>query len=1095
MTGEIVRVKSLYKLGFIITASFQAFLINPCFAQSSNIVPDNSLGAESSQVLRNVFGLPIEVITGGAPRGINLFHSFREFNVSEGRSAFFFSPSTQIQNILARVTGNNRSDILGTLGVFSSTQTNLFLINPSGFVFGENAALNVNGSFVATTANGVSLGETGLFSANEPARSNLLSVNPSALFYNAVNNQAQIRVNRSLSGLQVPNGKSLSLVGGDISIDGGRLNAPGGRVELGGLAGVGTVGIAINNGNVSLNFASNTPLSNVELKNDARVNTRGTGGGDIFVRANNFTATSGGRLASGTEGAGNGGNITVNANNVNFSGEGIIFGSGIYNVVAPGSLGNAGNIFINSRAFSATNGGTIRANTGGIGNGGNVEIISTDSFKLIDGNIDTRSVDVSTGNAGNISITTGAYIASGSNAYLNSGTLLTGQNAGNIILNADSIILENGSEINSSNIFGFGNAGKIDINAKKDINLSGDSSILAQSAGQGSGGAVTIKTNGSISFINSDIFTNVSLGSNGQAGDINIQASSLSMSDNSDFLASAFQEGNAGNIAIQTTDFINLNNNSQIAANNSTKAGGNISLLTRQLKLNNSSISGAALGSGAAGSLIIKATDEVEVSGLSKLTMDTIGNGNAGNLRIDTKKLTIQDGSRVSSSALGDNGAGGNIEINASDDVEITGTTPDGLTSSSIGTDTAGAGAAGNVKINTSRLIVRDGSTVSSFAVPGSSGKGGNIEINASESVEVSGMRPRSSSSSRIDTESSGTGNAGNIKISTGKLMLLDAGQISASTFASGLGGKVDINASNSIQIDGQRLNGFSASGIFSKSQPALTEALGKGGDIEIKTPSLNISNGGQINATALGTGDAGSIRINVDNFLNMRTGDIATSSARSSGGNIQIQAGNIRLFDDSDITTFVNSGAGGGGDINLTANTIIALGDSDILSFARDGKGGNINFNTTGFFNAPLYRPGSALTTIATRNQLERNNRADVNASGAISGAVTGVPDITFIEESLTDLPNNQVDTNALIANSCIARTANQNSTFFVVGKGGIPLRPDDASLPNYSTGAIRSLETASRRQAWKSGDAVVEATGVYELSNGKLMLSRECN
>jgi large exoprotein involved in heme utilization and adhesion len=54
-------------------------------AQQSNIVPDNTLGAESSQVISNFGGLPREVITGGAIRQINLFHSFKEFNISDGR--------------------------------------------------------------------------------------------------------------------------------------------------------------------------------------------------------------------------------------------------------------------------------------------------------------------------------------------------------------------------------------------------------------------------------------------------------------------------------------------------------------------------------------------------------------------------------------------------------------------------------------------------------------------------------------------------------------------------------------------------------------------------------------------------------------------------------------------------------------------------------------------------------------------------------------------------------------------------------------------------------------------------------------------------
>ena len=76
--------------------------VMPTLAQSK-IVPDNTLGAETSIVTPNALGLPTEEITGGAVRGANLFHSFQEFNVSAGRSAYFKSPNPSIQNILARV--------------------------------------------------------------------------------------------------------------------------------------------------------------------------------------------------------------------------------------------------------------------------------------------------------------------------------------------------------------------------------------------------------------------------------------------------------------------------------------------------------------------------------------------------------------------------------------------------------------------------------------------------------------------------------------------------------------------------------------------------------------------------------------------------------------------------------------------------------------------------------------------------------------------------------------------------------------------------------------------------------------------------------
>lgn len=88
----------------------------PILAQ---IIPDRSLGSESSRVSpidgRN------ERIDGGAIRGSNLFHSFQDFSIPEGRGAYFSNPAA-IQTIFSRVTGNNPSSLLGTLGVLKWPQ-------------------------------------------------------------------------------------------------------------------------------------------------------------------------------------------------------------------------------------------------------------------------------------------------------------------------------------------------------------------------------------------------------------------------------------------------------------------------------------------------------------------------------------------------------------------------------------------------------------------------------------------------------------------------------------------------------------------------------------------------------------------------------------------------------------------------------------------------------------------------------------------------------------------------------------------------------------------------------------------------------------
>jgi filamentous hemagglutinin family protein len=184
-------------LAIAVLAEVAIASIAECARAQSRIVPDNTLGNERSVVEKNFNNLPVEVITGGAQRSRNLFHSFREFNVSEGRGAYFANP-TGVENILTRVTGDNVSHILGTLGVLGNA--NLFLINPNGIIFGQNAFLDMRGSFVATTANAIQFGARGFFSATNPqSPSSLLTVNPSAFFFNqiAVTQQPRIAINSS----------------------------------------------------------------------------------------------------------------------------------------------------------------------------------------------------------------------------------------------------------------------------------------------------------------------------------------------------------------------------------------------------------------------------------------------------------------------------------------------------------------------------------------------------------------------------------------------------------------------------------------------------------------------------------------------------------------------------------------------------------------------------------------------------------------------------------------------------------------------------------------------------------------------------------
>src|SRR5207245_2944704 len=180
-------------------------------------------------------------ITGGTRpgNGTNLFHSFGQFTVGTGNTANFFNETARAtSNILSRVTDGSPSNIFGTIQTTGFPGANLFLINPAGVVFGPTAHLNVEGSFHVSTADYLRLadlsgGNAGIFHA-DATRSSVLTTAPVAAFGFLNNTPAAITIQQS--GLQVPTGKTLSIVGGDISFNGdpilGFLSAPSGTIQM-----------------------------------------------------------------------------------------------------------------------------------------------------------------------------------------------------------------------------------------------------------------------------------------------------------------------------------------------------------------------------------------------------------------------------------------------------------------------------------------------------------------------------------------------------------------------------------------------------------------------------------------------------------------------------------------------------------------------------------------------------------------------------------------------------------------------------------------------------------------------------------------------
>ncbi|NET58864.1 MAG: filamentous hemagglutinin N-terminal domain-containing protein, partial [Symploca sp. SIO2E6] len=157
--------------------------------------------------------------------GGNLFHSFEQFGLSSGQVAHFLS-SPEIQNILGRVVSGDPSVINGLIQV-TGGNSNLFLMNPAGIIFGKNASLNVPADFFATTATGIGFGGNNWFNALGSNNYQDLTGTPSQLAFDL--SQPGIIINAG--SLAVEPGQNITFVGGNV-INTGEITAAGGNISL-----------------------------------------------------------------------------------------------------------------------------------------------------------------------------------------------------------------------------------------------------------------------------------------------------------------------------------------------------------------------------------------------------------------------------------------------------------------------------------------------------------------------------------------------------------------------------------------------------------------------------------------------------------------------------------------------------------------------------------------------------------------------------------------------------------------------------------------------------------------------------------------------
>lgn len=213
-------------------------------AQSTNIVPTpGAVGTGGLGTSVSTSGNVTNITGGTRPgNGPNVFHSFNQFSVGAGDVAAFVNPGGA-SNVISRVIGGSPSNINGTI---QALNWNLYFINPSGVIFGPSARLNVTGSAFFGTANAILFSDQRVFSANQFAFDNTLSVAPPASF--GFLGPAPYGPVVLSSGTVLQGNAVIGLVGGTVQINGSRISAQ--RVVVGSNGASG--------GNVSVEpFASN----------------------------------------------------------------------------------------------------------------------------------------------------------------------------------------------------------------------------------------------------------------------------------------------------------------------------------------------------------------------------------------------------------------------------------------------------------------------------------------------------------------------------------------------------------------------------------------------------------------------------------------------------------------------------------------------------------------------------------------------------------------------------------------------------------------------------------------------------------------------
>ncbi len=923
------------KLRFLIPVCSVVFSLGTISHSLAQLVPDRTLGTENSRVTSiDEF---IDRIDGGAARGVNLFHSFLEFNIGEGRGVYFSNP-TGIENILTRVTGNNISNIFGKLGVLG--EANLWLINPNGINFGANASLDIRGSFVATTADGIRLGENGIFSAIDPQRSNLLSVQPGVLFNHALAAHTAKITNEG--NLLVED--NLTLVAGNLDLQG----------QL--IAG-----------------------QNLTFQADKTIRIRDSIASPFIAQAGNDLLVQGNQVVD---------IFTLNHPNSGlFSGQDMVLRSA-NRVLGDAHYSSGGHFRIEN--LDGSLGGLLSPNDPVIRASGDVFLLFYEGASLhifaggkveIPEYIWIQGSDPINGIVETVTLSDGSSIlidgTSEPTLDIRAGTTAVGSPLTEPPGTPTSADIRIG-DIYFFDINGNPSPGKVLLTNQYNPNLNLPGGAIQVGAiinynDLGDGGDVNLIAKGQITTADINTFTN----QGGNAGQINLTSidgainitagildastgffaetgGNITLKAKGDITAYKIRSdgglfGGSGHIVITSeSGIVSITDGLILNSTYGTSRGGDIKITGQSIFFNNTILDASTFGAADAGSIILNANHTLFVDGDSLISslVRPDGVGNSGGISINAGSLFVTNLSELNSSVtLDGQGRAGDVIINVRDATVFDG----GFIRSRL--EEGGVGRGGDILINTGSLLLTGipediaNANVGQFVSAGfGEGDAGNVIINARDSVTLDGRG--SDIWSLLGAGNDLDRQAGNITINTGSFLIRNGARIvatnesNANDLGKGYAGDITINADSVLMNNGSGIN----AGSFS---PGTT------GTIIINTESLSMSRSvitnRQINNAE---GQGGDIIINTGAFSASDRSEISSQIetvrvTNAIAGDIIIRATDSVLFDNSDgLTSIIETAGGKAGNIEISVtNGSLSLSNNARLLSTTAGQGtaGNI--------------------------------------------------------------------------------------------------------------------------------------------------------